>query len=343
MRRRYAVAIRAMILGVVTAAALAGCSVQVTDLPLPGTSMSGDQYRVDVVFRSVLNLPDKAKVYLEGVEVGIVDAITLEDRFAVVTIAVRKGVQLSTKVRAKIKQSSLLGDLFVELSEPVERGTQELVDGDRIPVDQTDPADSVEGMLRSLSVFVGGAPVGDIVALVQELNAVMPGEDEIRSLAAAAKKNLDDLAESEPEISTILKAAEDISGTLAGNADRVDFLLRNGPPRVAGLADVLYGVIDLMASLAHFTGPITPLLAPITPDLHRLITILQPAAMAIANSDRSLAFNVEQVNALMRDKLIPFLSSPLNIAIHDGTKAGGDPRQRADRLIALMRGVGMVR
>lgn len=324
-------------------AAVSGCSVKVTDLPLPGNAMSGEGYRIDIVFGTALNLPDKAKVFLEGVEVGKVDSVSLEGRNAVVAADIRSDVTLSSRTQAQVKQSSILGDLFVELVPPIDRGTQDLQNGDRIPVEQTEPADNIEDMLRAMAVFVVGVPAQDIASLVNQVNAAMPAPDEIRSLSEAGKRNLHDLAMSTGEISALLDSANSISKTLSDNSGRVDFLLQQGPERVSGLKDILYGVIDLMMSLAHFTTPIEPLLVPLTPDLHKLIAILKPAGLTIANSDRSVAANVKDANALLRDKLIPFLSSPLNIAVRGGQPAQGTPGQRAESLIALMRGMGMVR
>ncbi|GAC58090.1 Mce family protein [Gordonia hirsuta DSM 44140 = NBRC 16056] len=324
-------------------AVFSGCSIRATDLPLPGTAMSGEQYRIEIVFRTALNLPDKAKVYLEGVEVGKVDAVDIEDRYAVAEVDIRSDVVLSTRTVAKVKQSSLMGDLFVELSLPDDPNSDVLQAGGRIPISQTEPPDNIEDMLRAMAMFVAGAPAQDIASLINEVNEVMPGPKEIASLSEAGKRNLSELAASTDEISSLLDSAGSISKTFGDNAGRVDFMLQQGPPRVAGLKDVLYGVIDLMMSLAHFTKPIEPMLVPLTPDLHKLIGILTPAGLAIADADRSLVANVKDVNALMRDRLIPFLGSPLNVSIRGGTPAQGTPAQRADALIGLLRGIGMIR
>lgn len=340
MKRRL-VALCVAVLAMVTA--ISSCSLQVTDLPLPGTALSGDHYRIGIVLRTALNLPDKAKVYLEGVEVGKVDEVTLQGVNVLAAVDIRIDVTLSSLTRAEVKQSSLMGDLFVELSQPVDRGPRNLRAGDRIPIEQTEPPDNIESMLRAMSMFVVGAPFQDIAGIVNEVNAAMPPPEEIRSLSEAAKRNLHDLANSTDEISAILDSAGSISKTLSDNSGRVDFLLDEGPPRVSGLKDILYGVIDLIMSLAHFTTPIEPLLTPLTPDLHNIIGILKPAGLTIAGADRSSAQNMHEANALLRDRLIPFLSSPLNISIRGGRPAEGVPGERADKLIALMRGMGMIR
>ncbi|MEJ9077717.1 MlaD family protein [Gordonia malaquae] len=320
------------------------CSLRATDMPLPGTAMSGDHYRVFIVLKTALNLPDKAKVFLEGVEVGKIDSVVIEGRDAVAVADIRTDVELSKDTRAQVKQASLMGDLFVELSGSTRSPNSEVMrDGDRIPLSHTEPPDNIEDMLRSLSVFVVGAPVQDVADLVNQINSAMPNRSEVASLSASAKRNLHDLAASGQEISTILESAESISTVLRDNSDRVDMLLDQGPPRIGGLKDILYGVIDLMMSLAHFTAPLTPVLVPITPDLKRIIAILKPAALAVASSDRTLASNAADVNSLMRSKLIPFLSSPLNIAIRGGQPASGSAGQRADSIVRILRGIGMIR
>ncbi|MFW0789233.1 MlaD family protein [Gordonia sp. CPCC 205333] len=318
---------------------LTGCGVQAIDLPLPGTAMSGDGYRISIAFASALNLPAKAKVYLDGVEVGIVDTISLRDRDAVVDAHIRKGVVLSAQTTARIKQSSLLGDLYVNLSQPTSGSKGTLSDGGHLPRSQTSPADNVEDMLRSISTFVVGAPFADIASVVNEVNSAMPSPAELISLRRAGLQALHDVATSEPELNTILDSAASISATLGRNSNRVDYLLTQGPPRVAGLADVLFGTVDLMFGVAHLTRNITPLLKPLTPDLSRILGVLRPTGLALAKSDQTLAMDMTTFNALLKEKLIPYFNSPLNLRVHTDATAP----QQADQLIAVLRGLGMVR
>lgn len=335
---------RAVIACVAVIALCAGCSLNATDLPIPGTALSGAAYRVNIELKTALNLPDKAKVFLQGVEVGKVDRVTIEGSNALVAVDIREGVTLSTETKAQVKQSSLMGDLFVELSPPKNARTGGVLrDGDRIPIRNTAPPDNIEDMLRSLAVFVVGAPSQDLADLVNQVNGAMPSAAEVRSLSASAKKNLHDLASSNREISSILDSADSVAAVLSRNSNRVDLLLDAGPARISGLKDVLYGVIDLMMSLAHFTAPLTPVIAPITPDLKRIISTVAPTLLTVANSDRTIVADVRAANALVRDKLIPFLQSPLNIAIRGGEPAAGTPGQRADDLIRMLRGMGMLR
>ncbi|GAB08239.1 Mce family protein [Gordonia araii NBRC 100433] len=330
---------RYLILLTLVALLTTGCGVRAIDMPLPGTAVSGDTYRVSIEFASALNLPEKAKVFVDGVEVGMVDTIGLEGRTAVINVQIRRDVQLSTRTQASIRQSSLLGDLFVDLSVPQEESRSLLRDGGRIPIGQTVPADNVEDMLRSMSMFVLGAPTEGLARMVNEVNASFPPPAELDSLRRFGMAALHELADSRPVVERLLASSSSIVATVGKNAGRVDFLLQNGPPRTAGLADVLFGVVDLMFGMAHLTKPITPLLKPNTPELRRMIGILKPMGLAVAYADYTVPQNLELTNSLLRDKLVPFFSSPLNVRVRTDKPATA----QADQMIGVLRAIGMVR
>lgn len=316
-----------------------GCGLRAVDMPLPGTAVSGDTYRVSIEFASALNLPEKAKVFLDGVEVGMVDTIALEGRTAIVDAQIRDGVALSGQTRASIRQASLLGDLFVDLSAPQETSGALLGDGARIPIAQTAPADNVEDMLRSMSMFVIGAPTARLAQLVDDVNASFPSPAEIASLRRRGLAALHEVAQSRPVVERLLASSSEVVAIVRNNAGRVDFMLRNGPPRMAGLADVLFGVVDLMFGLAHLTKPITPLLKPNTAELRRMIGILKPMGLAVAYADYTIPQNLEMTVKLLRDKLVPFFNSPLNVRVRTDKPA----TVQADQLIGVLRAIGMVR
>ena len=109
----------ALLLGVVTAVLLSACDFSVYGLPLPGGPDTGENpISIEVEFADVLDLVPQSTVKVNDVSVGKVTAIDLEGYQALVTLEVRKDVKLPGNAIAELRQTSLLGEKFVELSAP---------------------------------------------------------------------------------------------------------------------------------------------------------------------------------------------------------------------------------
>lgn len=98
----------------------AGCGFSgLADLPLPGGADLGDHpYTVKARFGNVLNLVPQSAVKVNDVAVGRVVDVTLPANgwTAEVTMKVNGEVKLPADAYAEIRQSSLLGEKFVQLS-----------------------------------------------------------------------------------------------------------------------------------------------------------------------------------------------------------------------------------
>ena len=108
-------------------------------LPLPGGADVGDNsYAVDVEFRDVLDLVPQSAVKVDEVTVGKVEKVALDGYTAVVTVRLNGDVQLPENTYAMIRQTSLLGEKFVDLAPPTsETPTGRLKDGDTIPLSRS--------------------------------------------------------------------------------------------------------------------------------------------------------------------------------------------------------------
>ena len=79
-------------------------------------------YRVYAVFDTVAGLDMKSSVKVAGVEVGKVEAITLLDSKAKVTLRIKPDVKLRKGSQALVRATGLLGEKFVELVPGTEDG-----------------------------------------------------------------------------------------------------------------------------------------------------------------------------------------------------------------------------
>ncbi len=84
----------------------------------------GDTYEVRAQFSNVGGLKAGSPVLIAGVNVGRVDSIALDDKFAaIVRLRVRQDLRLSTDTIASIRTSGLIGEKFVALSPGGDEGT----------------------------------------------------------------------------------------------------------------------------------------------------------------------------------------------------------------------------
>jgi phospholipid/cholesterol/gamma-HCH transport system substrate-binding protein len=107
----------------------------------------GDKYyTLNARFTSVTGLKVGAQVEIAGVQVGQVDAISLDpkENVAMVRLKIKEGIQLSDDTIASVQTAGLLGDRFIQLSPG--GSDQFLNSGDKII--ETEPALNIESLIR---------------------------------------------------------------------------------------------------------------------------------------------------------------------------------------------------
>ena len=189
--------------------------------PLPGGADVGDHpYHVTALFTDVLDLVPQSSVKVNDVAVGRVDKITLtpDTRSALVAMTVNGDIGLPANARAELKQSSLLGEKFVELSVPTaEPATGKLGDGAQIPLGRTNRNPEVEEVLGALSLLLNGGGVEQIQKISHELNDALSGnEPEIRALLSRVDELATQLDGHRTEILRAIDGLGKLSQTLTG-------------------------------------------------------------------------------------------------------------------------------
>lgn len=252
--------VRAGLVAAATAMALAassGCGVFANGLagvPLPGGADLGeDPYRVRVEFRDVLDLVPQAAVKVNDVAVGKVERIELgkDSWVPVVTVAVNGGVALPANAEAELRQTSLLGEKFVQLSEPAThppRGT--LRDGALIPMSRTERNAEVEEVLGALSLLLNGGGVAQLQTIARELNAALAGnEPEIRALLSDLDALVSGLDERKTEITRALDGLNRLAATLSAQRGQLVTVLDGLGPGVQVLAEQRQQLVGMLQAL----------------------------------------------------------------------------------------------
>src|SRR5207248_813983 len=95
-----------------------------------------------------------------------------------VTVAVNGDVKLPANAVARLRQSSMLGEKYVELAEPVNVKPQgRLASGSTIPVERTNRNPEVEEVLGALSLLLNGGGIGQLQDITRELNNATTGNE----------------------------------------------------------------------------------------------------------------------------------------------------------------------
>jgi phospholipid/cholesterol/gamma-HCH transport system substrate-binding protein len=239
--------------------ALAGCTATGTngiyDVPLPGGADLGDHpYRVTVEFADVLDLVPQAAVKVNDVVVGRVESIELggADRWTPqVVVAVNGDVALPADARASLRQSSLLGEKFVELSAPDgSTGAKKLADGAVITADRTNRHTEVEEVFGALSLLLNGGGIGQLRTINQELTKALSGnEPEIKAFLSNVDELVTNLDEHRGDITAALDGLNQLSATLASRDEQIRGALTDLTPGLAALTEQRSALVTMLQSL----------------------------------------------------------------------------------------------
>ncbi|MET7996291.1 MCE family protein [Amycolatopsis sp. NPDC005232] len=242
---------------------LAGCSDGgfngLYSTPLPGGPDLGDHpYHVTALFTDVLDLVPQASVKVNDVAVGRVDKITLtpDTRSALVAMTVNGDVQLPANARGELRQSSLLGEKFVELGQPTaEKPAGHLADGAQIPLGRTNRNPEVEEVLGALSLLLNGGGLGQLQDISHELNDALSGnEPEMRALLSRVDDLATQLDSHKGEILRAIDGLGKLSHTLAGQQQNIKTALDNLAPGLKIVADQRDQLVGMLNALNKLSG-----------------------------------------------------------------------------------------
>jgi phospholipid/cholesterol/gamma-HCH transport system substrate-binding protein len=246
-------------LGVVLVAlVLAGCTEGgfggLYNTPLPGGADVGDHpYQVTAQFGDVLDLVPQASVKVNDVAVGRVTKIELtpDNRMVLVTLLVNGSVTLPGNAGAELRQSSLLGEKYVQLREPSGEPPQgQLTNGAVVPLNRTNGNPEVEEVFGALSMLLNGGGIEQLRTIVTELNSALSGnETQIRELLSNVKTLVSTLDGQRDSIVRAIDGLAKLSGTLVTQTGNLTNALDNLSP----------GLKVLEKQRAQLTGMLTAL------------------------------------------------------------------------------------
>ena len=286
------------LLGVLTAG-LTGCgSLSLQGVPLPGGASVGDHpYEVTVQFRDVQDLVPQAGVRVNNVTVGQVRDITLGQPSwtAAVHVVLNGDVALPANADAQLKQTTLLGEKYVELDAPTDAAPSgRLTDGAVIPVSRTNRFPEIEEIFGALSMLLNGGGIGQIQSISHELNTALSGhEGDTRALLSDLNTLVGTLDGQKTSITRALDGLDRLSASLAAPRGTRATGRPQLQPGLAVLDEQRPQLVGLLRALDRLSGVATSVIDRSQDDLVHDLDSLRPTLLELARTEGNIPKSLE--------------------------------------------------
>lgn len=246
------------------AGAMVGCvvisscsSISPNSLPQPGKAYSGG-YDIVIAFDNVLNLPERAKVVLDGTEAGVVTRVAVGTQHVDVTARIQPGVEVPSNVHAALQQATVLGDIYVTLDRPADQAAAPpLTPGATVPIRQTTSPPQLEDTIAHLANFVSSGSIQRIQNTIIGLNRVTPHRDgAVHQLSSRVAADLADLSDNLDTTDQWLNSVHDTTQVLHDRLSSAEYWFSprgmTGFERATHISDYLGALFPSIGSI--YTG-----------------------------------------------------------------------------------------
>ncbi|MBT0566576.1 MlaD family protein [Williamsia sp. CHRR-6] len=341
--------ITAMVVAVVVGSA--GCGVQVTDLPLPGTGVSGSSHRLRIEFANVLNLPARSKVLFNGTKAGVLRSVTIDSAratpVAVATVDISDDVVLPRSTRAALRQSTLLGDIYIALTSGSDTSGPPLRPGDTIALAQTTIAPAVEDLLGGIAALASGGTVQRISDIINRTNQVF-GDDATRDRALATGRALiAGIADNQTPVAQTLDSLARIAQTVSAQGADLGNALTVGPENIGNALVAFVRLTRVLNILGPNLVSLGDLLVPRAQPLIDVVSTITPLVRTAVALDASAPSDLARLKALLDQRIIPLLRAPrvdiVDFSRPDGGLGEADSGAQIRAVAATLRMIGLMR
>ncbi|MER5883266.1 MCE family protein [Streptomyces sp. NPDC001941] len=302
----------------------------IEDLPLPGGADLGSHpYTVVAELDDVLSLVPQSAVKVNDVAVGRVTDIRLGDDgwTARVTMRVNGDVHLPADATARLEQSSLLGEKYVQLIAPSRTTGGTLAGGQVIPLSRTSRNSEVEEVFGALSLLLNGGGVNQLKTITQELNKALGGrEPQVRSMLQRVNTLVTDLDAHRDDITQALDGVNRLSATLATRKDDVDTVLTTLSPGLKTLEKQRGSLLTMLRALDTLSGVAVSTINASKDDMVADLKALAPTLKALADAGTDLPDSLQALltypftDEVLRGVKGDYLNTYLHIAAAPGTQ-----------------------
>jgi phospholipid/cholesterol/gamma-HCH transport system substrate-binding protein len=316
---------------IASALVMSSCAfLNVNAIPVPGTAYTGG-HDITIEFASVLNLPERAKVVMDGAKVGVVKNVALTGRGVDVTARIDHDVAVPSTIHAVMQQATVLGDTYIALERgPDAASAKPLGPGGRIPLAQTTSPPQLEDTIANMANFIGSGSIQRAQNSVIKINAITPPRPQIRQMAARAAADLSDLSNNIDTVDTWLGGLSESAKVMSVNTKNFEYWLS---PQ---------GVLALRHSMVplHFLAPLLPTLGTVYFDGYWLVpplTAITDALEAVQHSKWVFDEELPRWQHLVTDYYMPERRYP---AINITSIVGPDGRELSGNVQQVLRMIG---
>ncbi|MFD3334761.1 MCE family protein [Streptomyces sp. NPDC058700] len=302
----------------------------IEDLPLPGGADLGSHpYTVTAELDDVLSLAPQSAVKVNDVAVGRVTAIELGTGTwsARVTLEINGDVRLPADAGARLEQSSLLGEKYLQLVAPAKGKGGRLTDGSVIPLARTSRNTEVEEVFGALSLLLNGGGVNQLKTITRELNSALGGrEPEVRSMLRRVNTLVANLDAHRGDITRALDGVNRLSATLAGRKEDVDTVLTGLAPGLKTLENQRGSLLTMLRALDTLSGVAVSTIDASRKDMVADLKALAPTLTALADAGADLPESLQVLltypftDEVMRGIKGDYLNTYLHLAAAPGTQ-----------------------
>ncbi|MFD9611363.1 MCE family protein [Streptomyces sp. NPDC059083] len=302
----------------------------IEDLPLPGGADLGSHpYLVTAELDDVLSLVPQSAVKVNDVAVGRVTAIDLGTGTwtARVTLEINGDVRLPADAGARLEQSSLLGEKYIQLVAPRKDTGARLTDGSVIPLARTSRNTEVEEVFGALSLLLNGGGVNQLKTITRELNAALGGrEPEVRSMLNRVNTLVTTLDAHRGDITRALDGVNRLSATLAGRKKDVDTVLTGLSPGLKTLENQRGSLLTMLRALDTLSDVAVATVDASKKDMIADLKALAPTLTALADAGADLPDSLQVLltypftDEVMRGIKGDYLNTYLHLAAAPGTE-----------------------
>jgi phospholipid/cholesterol/gamma-HCH transport system substrate-binding protein len=304
-----------------------GCSTTMRDLPIPGTGVSGDTIELKAEFDEALNLAEGAPVKVNGVDSGKVSSITIDDYTAIVTMDVRTDAELHEGATARLRYTTPLGELFVDVTNPPKG--DELENGSTLGLDETETAPTVEDALAQASLLINGGGLDQLQTITEELNTALGGnEDDMRLLLNQATTFLTQASATTSSIDAVLNSLNSLSGTLGSRERIINRAMKEIRPAAAVLRRATPELTALLKAVERFSSAANNTVTATRSQLFALLAETEPVLAEFAKNRPRFSHMMQQLvkAADALHGVVPGDYASISIDVHlDNIQAGNLP------------------
>lgn len=285
-RLRRSAAAATLALAAVTTAG--GCGFHgIYSLPLPGAvGNGGNSYQVRIEFSDVLDLLPYSACKVNGATVGHVASIALQHGHALVTCQLEDSAHLPRNAVARISETSLLGERYVELERP--QGVPavgHLGNGDLISLPATETDATVEEVLGALSSLLNEGGLAQVHTIAHEVDTALTGRTAVaRDLLRRIRDFAGGLDAQRGQILTAISGLDQLARTVRAQETDLTRATEVMPGALQILSQDRGRLTRMLGAVSHLGRVATRVIDASQADLVSNLRALQPTLTQLAKA-----------------------------------------------------------